>query len=326
MLALGLINLSRSSWAQPDPTEAELLFREGRQLLKDGQLEQACTKLAESQRLDPSSGTLMNLGHCHQEQGKYASAHAEFSAAASLAAAQGRAEREAEARARADALLPRLSYLVLRIIDPVPQLEIARNGTRLEPSALDHPIAVDRGTHEIRATAPEHTEWSLTLTVTQPGRHVIDIPQLALRGAPASPKASPSAPQASRADRSSRSLESRNIDSDQAEGRLPASFWVATGSTVLAAGVGTAAGVMSLLSYNEAKDLCEPPYNACPPAAMTSRENAGTQATIANVAVGTAVVAAGVSVYLFVTSRGARRDRRSAALRLSAQPTLSWDW
>ncbi len=326
MVVLGLVGLSHRSWAQPDPTEAERLFREGRQLLKEGKLEEACFKLGESQRLDPSSGTLMNLAHCHQEQGKYASAHAEFSAAASLAATQARPEREQEARARADALLPRLSYLVLRIATPLPQLEITRNGTRLDPSALSNPIPVDPGAQEIRATAPEHTEWTLTLTVTQPGRHVIEVPELALRGAPVKPTASASVPESSNADRpDSRSPQLRTADSDQADGRLPASFWVAAGSTALATGVATVAGVMSLRSYNEAEGKCEA-HSDCNDEAMAAWNRAGTQATIANVAAGTAIVAAGVGVYLFVTSRSARRDHGGAALRVSAQPSLSWDW
>ena len=41
--------------------QAEALFREGRKLLDEGQLDAACSKLAESQRLDASPGTLGSL-------------------------------------------------------------------------------------------------------------------------------------------------------------------------------------------------------------------------------------------------------------------------
>jgi hypothetical protein len=243
-----------------------------------------------------------------------------------LAATQSLPEREAEARRRADALLPRLSYRVLRITNPAPLLEIARNGIRLEGDALNHPIPVDPGAQEIRATAPEHSEWSLTITITQPGRHVVHVPELALRAPPTPAATSVDAAEASSAQRPTRSsLEPHSGVSDRPHTGLPVGFWVAAGSTAIATGVTAVAGVMSLTSYNEAERQCETREN-CSDAAITARNRAGTQATIANVAAGTAIVAAGVGVYLFVTSRSARRDRAGAALRIAAQPALSWGW
>src|SRR5688500_18545046 len=68
-----------------DKALAEVLFREGRQLLQRGETDAACEKFAESHRLDEALGTLLNLAVCHESQGRFASAWAEFHQAAATA-------------------------------------------------------------------------------------------------------------------------------------------------------------------------------------------------------------------------------------------------
>src|SRR5262249_17506611 len=69
-----------SSGARAEPTRqdiarADALFREAPTLVQKGQLSEACAKYAESQRLDPANGTLLNLALCNEKQGRHAAAY-----------------------------------------------------------------------------------------------------------------------------------------------------------------------------------------------------------------------------------------------------------
>src|SRR5271154_603178 len=119
------------STASADPAAAEALFREGRRLLDEGKTDEACLKLAESELQDPSSGTLLNLGLCHELQHKVATAWSNYVSAGQLARDQGRMDRAAVAEKKAADLAPRLPYLTITTTAPTPGLEIKRGDDRL---------------------------------------------------------------------------------------------------------------------------------------------------------------------------------------------------
>jgi tetratricopeptide (TPR) repeat protein len=65
-----------------DPPAAQALFKQGRDAAKRGDHATACEKFAESYRLDPAPGTLLNLGDCKERLGMLASAWQYYTAAA----------------------------------------------------------------------------------------------------------------------------------------------------------------------------------------------------------------------------------------------------
>jgi hypothetical protein len=136
-------------------------FREGKDLLKAGKLAEACEAFAESAKLEPRVGTLLNLADCRERQGQTATAWSLFREAKALAA-QSKDKREREATARAAALEPKLAYLTLKIEHRVDGLAIKRNGVAVDASLWDQPVPLDPGSYALEAAAPKYQPWSAT--------------------------------------------------------------------------------------------------------------------------------------------------------------------
>ena len=64
------------------PTDAEVLFDQGRKLMGQQRYEEAAHKLEQSESLDPGVGTLLNLADCYVHLGRTASAWATYRSAA----------------------------------------------------------------------------------------------------------------------------------------------------------------------------------------------------------------------------------------------------
>src|SRR5215470_17557485 len=119
--------------ARAQSAEAEALFRDGRSLIKAGKLAAGCDKLAASERLESSVGTLLNLGDCREKQGKLASAWAAFRQAEAMARRTGGDDRrQAEAGRRAGLLEPRLANLTIQVGHRVDGLIVRRDDEQVD--------------------------------------------------------------------------------------------------------------------------------------------------------------------------------------------------
>ena len=184
--------------AHAQSAEAEALFRDGRNLIKRGKLAAGCDKLAASERLESSVGTLLNLGDCREKLGKLASAWAAFRKAEAMARrAGGDDKRQAEAARRAAQLEPRLSNLVVEVPARVDGLVVRREGEIVDAAQWSTPLPIDPGSYTIVAEAPGYLAWRTTVTVAGGAkRQVVTVPGLERAPAPPPPAAPPAEPAA----------------------------------------------------------------------------------------------------------------------------------
>lgn len=164
-----------------DWTLAETLFRKGRELVTAGRFAEACPKFAESQKLEPTLGTLLNLAACHEQERKLASAWVEFSEAKELASEQHQADREKFAREHMASIEPRLPKLTIQVAPSsvVDGLEIRLDDTLVGKPAWGTAMPVDFGVHRARATAKGRKTWEASVDVnTEAARHTMTVPKL----------------------------------------------------------------------------------------------------------------------------------------------------
>lgn len=136
--------------ARAEPSEADRLFLEGRELHKAGRIEAACAKFERAHELDDGPGIVANLADCREREGELAEAWRLFrDAAARWTSAEG----AKLARERAEKLAKRLAIVVIGVPEPgLPGLAIAINGRRVAPAA-EVRDAVPPGELEITAKA-----------------------------------------------------------------------------------------------------------------------------------------------------------------------------
>jgi len=158
-----------SGQASAQSAEAEVLFRDGKKLMAKGQYAEACLAFEGSFKKDPVATTLLNLADCREKNGQLASAWGHFVEAARLARGQGAIEKSAQDRA--DALEPKLSYLVVAVPNDVrvDGLVVKRDGVPMDPAEWNHKMPIDGGHHTIEARAPAHEPWSTSVEVGTSG-------------------------------------------------------------------------------------------------------------------------------------------------------------
>ena len=160
---------------------ADALFREGRALVKQGNLAAGCDKLEASQNLDPAPGTLLALADCFEKDGRLASAWSTWNDAVVLSRQRNDTRRMETAEKRAKTLegkLPKLQVDVPRD-SAVEGLVVKRNGKIVESSIFGSAIPVDPGPQAIFATAPGREPWDTSVDIkAEPGVTNVSIPVL----------------------------------------------------------------------------------------------------------------------------------------------------
>jgi len=298
--------------AQPsaaDKAQADALFRDGRALMNDGKLALACGKFAESQRLDPAPGTLVNLALCHEGDGKTASAWAEFNEV--IERPGDDPARVPFARTHAQALEKQLSRVRIEVDRPAPDEVVAIDGRPHGRDAWGSALPVDPGDHVVEVSAPRKAAWRRVVTVGR-GPLTIDVRVPALDDAPAA--SAPPAPAA----RETPAAPLRRA-SPASSGRR--TIGIVTGAVGIAAiGVGTYFGLRTLSKKSDADALC--PTNRCAgdPRVAPLDDAARSSALASTIALGAGAVAVAAGVYIVLSAPSGE-----STARITIAPAIARD-
>jgi len=276
--------------AQPSPGAdkaiAEALFDRGLTLMRQGQYEQACAQLEQSQSIERGIGTMLYLAECYEKLGKTASAWAMFREAASAARAENQQDRAKTGSARADRLEPLLSRLTINVAgaNNTAGLVVTRNGQVVPSGAYGVALPSDPGQQRIEARAPGRSSWSSVVELgAQSAMLVVDIPELAIdpnaqpvAAAPAAElkEVQPPAPAAAPV------AATQPAPERHGSWQRPLGF-VLGGAGIVALGVGSYFGLRAIDKKNELDDGCKTePCNANLRAVEDSANSAATASTV----------------------------------------------
>jgi hypothetical protein len=287
---------------------ATALFDEGRKLMNEHRYADACPKLAESQQLAPSGGTLINLAECYEHTGQSASAWVAWKGAAARANAAGKRDVEQKAIARAAALEPSLARLTIAV-EKARNLEglvVKRDGIPVGQTEFGMGIPVDPGPHVIEATAPNKKPFSARVDVApkQASAQVTvaleDEPVVAAPAAPATPSTAPgvpSTPQGGGPVPVGPDTESHPSNTQRTIG------WILGGVGIAGVAVGTVFGLQAKSKNDEAlqSNNCRTSMY-CTPAGLSLTSDAKNAATLSTVAFAVGIPALVAGAVLWITA------------------------
>jgi hypothetical protein len=303
--------------AQSGKVAAEQLFDDAIKLMKAGNYDAACPKLADSQRLDPAANTLLNLAACYEKQGRTASAWETYKEAEA-------AERDAHkdqymqlAHDRAAALEARLPRLTITAASkPVDGTVIKLDGGAVPMSQWGSPVPVDPGKHTVEVSAPSKKTWTKEITIgteaaTTPAS--LDVP--ALEDAPVATTTS-TPPQTTTSTPPPPTTTTSTPPAGADRGGMSSqrvTALVIGGLGVAGVIVGSVFGIEAGSKNSDSKGNCRTTDpNLCNSTGVSQRDDARTFGNISTVAigVGAAAVVGGVVLWLTAPSHAPARTAR----------------
>jgi hypothetical protein len=325
LVAVPLALLFAGAAAGQQPS-ADDLFREGTLLFGRGETKAACERFAASYKIDIAPGTLFNLAACHEKDGHLAQARAEFQEFADRAIKAGKADKAQPAVERAAAIEARMPKLVLSFPPGSNVQTILVDGVARDASEWQKPLPVEAGSHAVELRAPGKVSATKTVTLAGEGASVtVDVPLLAPEGGTVTAAPPPIAPPPVAP------LETK-ISQTSSSGSKRTAGLVVGGGGIVALGVGTAFGIITLSQKSTANADCEPPSGsgtACKSgkavAANNELDTARTSSWVSTIGLGVGVVAVGVGAYLFFTGGTRSEESAPASTGLRVVPSLGRD-
>jgi len=286
--------------ARAGSAEAEAAFRAGRKAMEAGDYTTACASFAESERLEPAPGTLLNLADCEDHSGHLVAAHEHFGLAAS-GFVRGDVRRTI-AMQRAANLDRRVVRLALRLVPTAPAGTVVHDGDAvLTAPTLGAVRLVDPGLHVVIVAAAGHEDrpYALTLKEGDQVEQTLDVGEVRAASAPhpqgaVAPAAVPLGPAVAPAP-----AEPGVAPPPETGGGGRTVGWVLGSAGVAGIALGAVTGVLALDRAATVKSHC--PGEACDPQGLDAASQGKWLAPTSTVAfiAGGALLAAGAYFVFF---------------------------
>ena len=175
-----VVALASAAAAEPtnDHTKAIELFEDGRKLMNAKDYVGACMKFSESIRLEPlAAGTMLNLGLCHEELGRYKTALYWFRKAQIRATETNPPlpDYEQEAREHTTHLAPIVATIKIVVPADAPaDTQVAIDDEAVRPEDYAH-VEIDPGHHVVTATATGKPTFRHELHVSGRGGQTVRV-------------------------------------------------------------------------------------------------------------------------------------------------------
>ncbi len=319
--SIGIAPVARAQSAA-DKAAAEALFDEGKRLRDAKRYSEACPKLADSQRLDPAVGTLLNLALCYKEAGQTASAWSTYREAAAQAASARQADREQLARDEAAALEPKLTKLIIEVAPEVAKiqgLEIKRDGAPVPQGLWGVAAPVDPGVRSIDVTAPGKKPLHMDAKAEGAGA-TAKVVVNALEDAPSTGE--PVTPVTPVVTGKQQDPQPKPIDKGGSPGQTQRIIgFVVGGLGVVGVGVGVVFTLNTISENDKALNICEDDSEECTEDDVDDHENFVNQATASqlNSYVAYGLGAAGIVTGAILVLTAPKGEKKPAAIRVNPE-------
>lgn len=306
VLVLAVLSAFRAGAAPSaeDRALATELFKQGRDLMTAGKAAEACPKLAESHRLDPGGGTILNLALCYEAIGKLASAYGAFNDALAMARRDDRDDRVTIAIDHLASVESRVSRLIIAVPagSELTGLEVRRDGAEVSRAAWGSAMPMDGGSHQIVVSAPGHRPWSVTVTVqNESDKQTIVVPRLA-------PEVAPPAPPAPLKPTTATPPARQPLAAQRRSSANPQRSWgfIVGGVGVLGLGAGTYFGLRALSKRDESEALCK---STCTVRGSELSKEATQNADWSTASFALGLATLGLGAYLVLAADGGQREQ-----------------
>jgi hypothetical protein len=306
----GACLLVTSGAVADEPSEAEVLFKEGLEAMRAKDYSAACPKIEGSYQLDPLPGALFTLAECWSAAGRSATAIEHYqdflNGLTSLAPDRRDAfeERRQMALEKISALTALAPEVTVDVAAGAPKtLVVKRNDDVLEPAAYGVGKKVDKGSYVVSATLDGKKVWERRFELAERDRARIEVPW---------------PPKGAKSLEPERAVKAE-AEPVAAESGAPSRTWIYVSGGVGAAGLltGVVAGVVALGKKSEIDDNC--PNRACNAKGRDAVAAGQSAALVSSIGFAVGLAGAGTAAALFLLTPQAPKD----AARRGLRPTIA---